>query len=70
MQTVTQEEHARQLTAIKSGRCPECDEMIKAWRPPCGINMVHAWRALKTQGIDARTGHKASCSLVARLQIA
>lgn len=53
----------RALGLVSSGKCPECEQVVRDYEAPLGSFAPEAWGTLRENGIDPKTGHKSECHL-------
>ena len=51
------------ILKVADGRCPECGQHTKDWKPLFGSFAPEWFATMKEQGINPGTGHKVRCSL-------
>ena len=53
----------RMLGLVSEGKCPECCQKIRDFKPPTGSFAPEAWATLKEMNINPANGHKFGCSI-------
>jgi hypothetical protein len=43
------------------GKCPDCKNNIKGWKPASGSFAPEWWQTMRENGIDPATGHSMFC---------
>jgi len=51
-----------ELEMKAEGKCPECKQIVKGWKPVFGSFAPEWWESCRECGIDPATGHLLSCS--------
>lgn len=53
----------RMIGLVHEGKCPECLQKTRGYKPPNGSFAPEAYATLREMGIDPTTGHRFGCSL-------
>lgn len=56
------------LGLVNVGKCPECEQPTRDYKPPLGSFAPEAFATLREHGIDPGTGHKIGCTLGRKIE--